>query len=277
MNSLSKPQTLDPLTYLDRVAFSRVTGSESRAPSASLLRDLHRAHMLSVPFENLSIHYHQPIVLDEAALFDKIVRRRRGGFCFELNGLFAWLLRTLGFTVTLHSANVARSDGTYTADFDHLALMVHRLDGVDWLVDVGFGDLFVHPVRLRPDEDQDGGDGHLYRLSRLEAQAGPHGDESAPAHWLLQRDGETGWEPQYRFSTHPYTLPDFSGRCHYLQTSPDSPFTQKRVCSLALPDGRVTLSDLRLIETTQDAREERLLESEDEYRALLSARFGVVV
>lgn len=280
MTSLSKRDTLDPKDYLDRIEFAHGIGADSLTPSSSLLRDLHRAHMLSVPFENLSIHYHQPIVLDETALFDKIVRRRRGGFCFELNGLFAWLLRTLGFTVTLHSANVARADGSYTADFDHLALQVHQLDGANWLVDVGFGDLFVYPIHFQPDIEQDGGDRHRYRLSRPGAQTGPDGGDSidsTPEHWLLQRDGEGGWEPQYRFTLHPYTLPDFSDRCHYLQTSPESPFTQKRVCSLALPDGRITLSDLRLIETTRGTREERMLESEDEYLAVLSDRFGVVI
>jgi N-hydroxyarylamine O-acetyltransferase len=280
MTTLSRLDTLDSKDYLDRIEFARGSGADALAPSSSLLRNLHRAHMLLVPFENLSIHYDQPIVLDEAALFDKIVRRRRGGFCFELNGLFAWLLRALGFTVTLHSANVARADGTFTADFDHLALQVHDLDGANWLVDVGFGDLFAWPLRLKPAVEQDGGDGHHYRLSRPGARSGSDigaSRDSTSEHWLLQRDGEAGWEPQYRFTLHPYALPDFSERCLYLQTSPESPFTKKRVCTLAVADGRVTLSDLRLIETTRGERKERTLESEDEYLAVLSDRFGVVI
>lgn len=280
MTSLSNLDTLDSKDYLDRIECARGIGVDSLAASSSLLQDLHRAHMLSVPFENLSIYYHQPIVLDETALFNKIVRRRRGGFCFELNGLFAWLLRTLGFTVTLHSANVARADGTFTADFDHLALQAHNLDGANWLVDVGFGDLFMFPVRLRPDIEQDGGDGHQYRLSRPGTPSGADGGDSIDSpseHWLLQRDGEAGWKTQYRFTLRPYTLPDFSDRCHYLQTSPESPFTQKRVCSLALADGRVTLSDLRLVETKRGERKERMLGSEGEYLAVLSDRFGVVI
>src|SRR6266540_1131840 len=89
------------------------------APTAAILRELHRAHLLTVPFENLDIHLGRPILLDQEALFDKIVTRRRGGFCYELNGLFALLLRELGFDVTLLSAGVAHADGGFGPEFDH--------------------------------------------------------------------------------------------------------------------------------------------------------------
>ena len=85
---------------------------------------MHRAHLLAVPFENLDIHLGRPISLDQDALFGKIVTRRRGGFCYELNGLFALLLRELGFEVTLLSAGVARADGGFGPEFDHLTLLV---------------------------------------------------------------------------------------------------------------------------------------------------------
>src|SRR4029079_10924309 len=97
---------MDVQAYLDRINYRG-----ERAPTAATLRELHRTHLLAVPFENLDIHLGRPIVLDQAALFDKIVRRRRGGFCYELNGLFALLLRELGFEVTLLAAGVARGDG----------------------------------------------------------------------------------------------------------------------------------------------------------------------
>ena len=274
--------TLDPCLYLERIRCIRELNRETPEPSLPLLRTLHEAHLLAVPFENLSIHYGQPITLEDEALYDKIVRRRRGGFCYELNGLFAWLLRQLGFTVTLLSARVAQADGGFTPEFDHMALLVHQLGGADWLADVGFGDSFRQPLRMQPDVEQDGADGYSYRLLRVRGiGAGDSGDANDTS-WLVQRrgtqqGGETGWESQYRFTTQPHVMADFADRCHFQQTSPDSHFTQQRVCSLALPDGRITLRDRRLITTLHGSRTERDLASEDEYRDVLEARFGITL
>jgi N-hydroxyarylamine O-acetyltransferase len=259
--------TLDPQPYLERIHCSSELNREAREPSLALLRALHEAHLLAVPFENLSIHYGQPIILTDEALYDKIVWRRRGGFCYELNGLFAWLLRRLGFTVTLLSARVAQADGGFTPAFDHMALLVHNLEDADWLADVGFGDSFRHPPRMQPDVEQDGADGRTYRLRF----------DTANGSWLMQQSGASGWESQYRFTLHPHSMADFADRCAFHQTSPDSHFTQKRICSLALPDGRITLSDRRLITTLHGARVERDPASEAEYRDVLAERFGIVV
>src|SRR5256885_14139468 len=110
-------------------------------PDAETLRGLQVAHLQSVPFENLSIHAGEPIVLEDEALFKKIVERRRGGFCYEANGLFAALLRALGFHVSMLSAEVAHAEGGFSRAFDHMALMV-RLEQ-RWLADGGFGDSFL--------------------------------------------------------------------------------------------------------------------------------------
>jgi N-hydroxyarylamine O-acetyltransferase len=256
---------LDPQTYLERIHFSGDLDLGAPQPASSLLHPLHQAHLLAVPFENLSIHYGQPITLEDETLYDKIVRRRRGGFCYELNGLFAWLLRRLGFTVTLLSARVAQPDGAFSPEFDHLTLQVHDVEGVDWLADVGFGDSFRLPLRLQSNFEQDGGDGYTYLLTV----------DATDASWLVRRCGGMDWESQYRFNLRPHSMADFVERCHFQQTSPESHFTQRRICSLALPDGRITLSDLRLIVTSHGARDERDLGSEDEYRAILADRFGV--
>ena len=126
---------LDPRSYFARIGHPAPAAGNALEPSLAPLRTLHQAHLFAVPFENLSIHYGQPIVLDDAALYDKIVTRRRGGFCYELNGLFAWLLRGLGYEVSLLSAEVARAAGGFNPPFDHLTLRVHGLDGADWLAD----------------------------------------------------------------------------------------------------------------------------------------------
>lgn len=275
--------TFDPRTYLGRIRYSHGIDLDAPEPSLPLLCALHQAHLLAVPFENLSIHYGQPITLGDEALYDKIVRRRRGGFCYELNGLFAWLLRRLGFRVSLLSAEVAQSSGGFSPAFDHLTLRVHDLEGADWLADVGFGDSFRQPLRLRSDVEQDGGDGYRYRLCLEAGDSGDRAVETHTAYWLMQRRGQqapsvTDWESQYRFTTQPHVMADFDERCRYQQTSPESHFTQKRICSLALPDSeRITLSDLRLITTTRGRRDERDLASEDEYRSILAERFGIIV
>src|SRR5262245_26694734 len=132
---------MDIEAYLKRIDYRG-----ARTPTAETLRALHVAHLRTVPFENLSIHTGEPIVLEDEALFVKIVERRRGGFCYEANGLFAALLRALGFNVTMLSAGVANPEEGFGPDFDHMALMV-TLDE-RWLVDVGFGDSFREPLLI---------------------------------------------------------------------------------------------------------------------------------
>jgi len=219
-------------------------------------------------------------VLRNERLYDKIVLRRRGGFCYELNGMFAWLLRQLEYQVTLLSAEVAESGGAFSPAYDHLTLLIHQVDGADWLADVGFGDSYRRPLRMEPDVEQDGGDGHTYRLRVAQSRDGARDERDQLPYWLVEQRGDGSavqLEPVYRFTLQPHALADFTERCVFQQTSPESHFTQKRICSLALPDGRISLSDLRLITTRDGEREERLLSSEDEYRAVLAERFGVVV
>ncbi len=116
-------------------------GTEQPAwPTVDTLRELHLRHLRTVPFENLSIHLGEEIVLDEKRLLDKIVAGRRGGFCYELNGAFGALLAALGYDVTLLAARVYGGGGRLGIPYDHLAaLRVRTVDGDDWLADVGFG------------------------------------------------------------------------------------------------------------------------------------------
>ena len=136
----SVERTVEIARYLERISYHG-----SREPILSTLQALHEAHLLAVPFENLDIALGRAIVLDEASLWTKIVEHHRGGFCYELNGLFAQLLLALGFQVDLLSAAVARETGGFGPDFDHLTLLVHLEQ--DWLADVGFGESFRQPLR----------------------------------------------------------------------------------------------------------------------------------
>jgi N-hydroxyarylamine O-acetyltransferase len=244
--------------YLRRIKYTSGTG-----PTAHTLRELHLAHLLTVPFENLDNHLGREIVLDEAKLVSKIVEQQRGGICYELNGAFAGLLRELGFDVSVLSAGVARAEGGFDPPFDHMTLMV-RLEE-RWLADVGFGDSFREPLLLDVREEQRQGD-DAYRLV----------DED-DEHLILERYEEDSWKPQYRFTLQPYGLSDFAEMCHYHQTSPESPFTQRRTCSLATPEGRITVTGMRLITTTRGERHEHELAGPTEYVAALQEHFGVTL
>ena len=286
--------------YLDRIGYSGSTD-----PSAETLRAIHRAHMLAVPFENLDIHLGRPIVCDEARFLHKVVQERRGGFCYELNGAFAALLRALGFDVTLLSARVVGSDGSESPEFDHLTLRVD-LPGVrpegshsdaprfgpSWLADVGFGDGFLEPLRIAPNLEQRQ-IGRVYRLHEVEGvfhlevatgdQGGADGkvkiDDEVKAGDELKADDNVSsadkWKRQYSFTLQPRQLSEFAAMCRYHQTSPESHFTRQRICTRATPEGRVTLSDWKLIETRNGEREERELAGEQQWRATLRELFRV--
>jgi len=247
---------LDIRTYLARIDFSGPT-----EPTAENLRSLHRAHLFSIPFENLDISLRRKIVLNEAAILNKVVADHRGGFCYELNYAFSALLRALGYQVTLLSARVARANGGEGPEFDHLTLRVDLEE--PWLADVGFGESFLQPLRLQPSLEQSDPAG-VFRLVRI-------GERFR----MEKLDPGDCWKPQYSFSPQPRRLEEFSGMCHYHQTSPDSSFTQTRICSRATPDGRTTLADLKLIITSKGKRTESMLASEEEWIRVLSEQFGI--
>ena len=246
---------MDVTSYLKRIDYKG-----SLELSAEILCGLHHAHLLTVPFENLDIRLGKPILLDEDHLFDKIVTQRRGGFCYELNGLFAALLRELGFKVDLLSARVC-DDGVCGPEYDHLTLRV-RLEE-DWLVDVGFGDSFLKPLRLFESGDQVRS-GVSFRVERGSSDLE-----------LFRKDDLGKWSCTYSFSLHPRRLSDFKDMCHYHQTSAKSGFTQKRLCTRATAEGRITLSDRRLIITTNDQRREKTLVDEKAYLSALDNHFGI--
>lgn len=249
--------------YLDRIGYAG-----SLAPTAATLAALHVAHLRAVPFENLDISLGRPIRLDRPSLYAKIVTRRRGGFCYELNGLFAWLLEDLGYAVDHLAARDVHADGSLGPAFDHLTLRVHcTADGVDgaaipWLADVGWGDSFLTPLHLDTTDEQPDG-GRVYRL-----------DSEDDARVLWQRNEVGVWERQYRFDLTAHQMAEYEPTCLYHQTSPQSSFTQRRVCTLATVDGRVTLAEGRLITTRGDSREEHPV-AEEERAAVLRDVFGV--
>ena len=249
---------MDVDAYLSRIAYSGC-----RDPNIETLRALHRAHLKAVPFENLDIHLGRPIVLDEGSLYDKIVGRRRGGFCYELNGLFAALLRALGFTAALLSARVMDDEGQAGPPFDHMTLEIEA--GGPWLADVGFGDGFSEPLRLdyRGVQQRDGID---YRLAG-----------EADNMIMSRRETNGEWRGRYQFSRTPCQLTDFADCCHHHQTSPDSHFTRSRFCSRHSGQSLVTLTDDAVIITESDGRRETPIVDEAAFRRVLAEQFGIMI
>lgn len=234
---------------------ARIGAARPEAPTAEALAELQERHLLAVPFENLSVHRREPIVLEDEALVDKIVRRRRGGFCYELNGAFAALLRALGFPVTLLAGGVY-GGGRFGPPFDHLALRV-ELDE-PWLADVGFGRFTRKPLRLNGVEPQQDVEGEFLVLDT------PEGDLE------IHHDGK----PAYRLERRPRELREFVPTAWWQATSPRSHFTRNVVCTLPTRDGRVTLSGDTLIETSEGKRVERKLDADEIVEAYRSY-FGI--
>ncbi|KGX91605.1 arylamine N-acetyltransferase [Pontibacillus halophilus JSM 076056 = DSM 19796] len=207
--------------YLQRIGLS-----EQPELSRKGLQELMEAHLLHVPFENLDVVQGQPITLDVARFFDKVVERRRGGFCYELNGLFNWLLQQLGFDVTFIAATVKNKDGTYTFPNSHAANLV-VLDQ-PYLVDVGFGDSFIRPLPLTGNAQLD--PSGTYRVSEEEGK------------YFLERK-ESAWRVQYEFEALERFFPFFDEALQFNVTSSQSIFTQGVIATIRLKNGRITITD----------------------------------
>jgi N-hydroxyarylamine O-acetyltransferase len=234
-------------------------------PSLSTLQGLQETHLLHVPFENLDIALRRKIVLDITKIYRKIVIRKRGGFCYELNGLFHWLLQELGFTCGLISARVYDEDRKdYGPEFDHQAILV-TIEGKEWISDVGFGDFSIHPLPLKINillNDPNGqfliekNQNKSFRISRF-------------------RYKQNSFIPEYLFSTSIRQLLDFDQMCHYHQTSPESHFTRKKVCSLATMHGRITLTENELVITKKERRKKFTIKDDQEFDLALKKYFNL--
>ncbi len=238
--------------YLERVNY---TGGLE--PTLGTLRDLHRAHLYTIPYENLDIHLGRTLRLAEECFFDKLVTQRRGGWCFEMNGLFAWALRELGFEVTLLGATVERVGVKPFAKSDHLALLV-KADGL-YLADVGFGDGLLEPLPLAAGR---------YRQGFLDYGL-THSDD-----WSFHNQ-PFGAARGFGFDLEPRKLDDFAGICSVLQTSPQSGFVRVTVCQRLHTKGYSVLRGATLLEVTAAGVCERVLKDAADFDAVLRGRFGL--
>lgn len=231
------------------------------------LRELQTAHMLTVPFENLDIGFRRPIQLDEKSLWNKVITRKRGGFCYELNGIFMWLLKEVGFEVTcLNARDYHEEDDTFGIDFDHLTLMVTaQNESIRYLVDVGWGDSFIRPLNIDDANEQ------------VQGLRGYWLEPFKSGYQLWQRNYDGVRERQYFFDLTPHIFPDeYLDTCLYHQTSPKSIFTQNRIISRLTENGRVSMDNNKLIITTGGNKTIREF-NESELSDLLKEYFDVTV
>jgi len=241
--------------------FARLAVPRPHTADAVNLHVLHRAHQMTVPFENLSIHLGEPIVLAEHDLMHKIVHRRRGGFCYELNGAMAILLETMGAQVRRVAARVY-GDGHTGPPFDHMALVVQGTDASGpWLIDVGFGSHSVYPLLYDSRHEQDDPAGRFLLVDTAD------GDVD------VLKDGQ----PQYRIEPRERSLADFGPTCWWQATSPASHFTRSTICSRLTKDGRVSISGRTLITTEGGARTETELADDAAVLAAYREHFGIVL
>lgn len=244
--------------YLQRMNYNDTT-----SPTIGTLKTLQETHLLNIPFENLDIHYGRKIILDKQAIFEKVMDNQRGGFCYELNGLFYELLRSLGFTVKIISARVYNSTTQeYGVEYDHLAVIA-TIDGIDYLADVGFGEFAFHPLKIELDTLQQDPRG-VFTIQQYD-------DE----YLQVSKQASTGWIPEYIFSMKERSFQEFEGMCLYHQTSPLSHFTRGKLCSRPTIQGRITITGEKIKITEGEQLIEQKLDSEDEFTAAILKYFNI--
>lgn len=249
---------IDVERYLRRAGYEALS-----LPTLDYLKKLHKNHLLSIPFENLDIHWQRQIVLEIEKIYEKIVLSKRGGFCYELNGLFYALLLNLGFSCRLISCRVYNDKGEESADYDHMAIIVD-LEGDLYLADVGFGELFLEPKKIVLDHVLI--DYNKYFKFSL----------SADNEFILSSSSDaSSFKREYIFSTETKQFIEFMPRCDWQQTSKDSHFTQNKVCSIATAEGRISLTSDKLIKTVKGVRQETKLLNADDFNSKLKELFGI--
>lgn len=241
-----------------RAYLARVGHYGPLSPTLETLRALHRAHLTAIPYENLDIHLGRPLTLDRQATFAKLVDENRGGWCFEMNGTFGWVLESLGFDVRYVAGAVRRADRGASALDSHLVLIV-TIDR-PYIVDVGFGDGFFEPLPLEPGR---------YRQHSLEFGVSRDGE------WWRVHNHEYGGADSYDFTVQPRSIESFAAKCHELQTVAESSFVKATVCGRYDHHGLVVLRGAVLREVRNGVLASRVIADAGDYLRVLRDRFNL--
>lgn len=244
---------MDLQAYFDRIGYAGTP-----RPDLATLRELHRLHLYAIPYENLDVQLGRPITIDPQAAFEKIVLRRRGGWCYEMNGLLGAALMEIGFKVTRISGAVARGERERPLG-NHLVLRVD-LDR-SYIADVGFGDGLREPVPLADGPVHCAG--YDFSLETLEDG------------WLRFNNHATGGAPFFDFQNRPASPDELATTCQWLATSPESIFVQTALCFRHQPDGICVILGRVLRKVTAQGKTDALMGSADEFVGVLHDIFDL--
>lgn len=247
---------MDLDAYFDRIGFT----GEAR-PDLATLKALHRAHLLAIPYENLDVQLGVAVTTSPEAAFEKIVTRRRGGWCYEMNGLFGAVLEAIGFKVTRLAGGVGREAGGDERVGNHLVLLVDL--GEPWIADVGFGDGALEPFALCDGAFSQ--DGYDFRLERLDDR------------WWRLHNHPLGGAPNFDFTLAPADPALLVERCHWLQTSPDSVFVQNAVAQRWREGELLQLRGRTLARIRGKEKSGELIGSPEAYVEVLAREFGLLL
>ena len=248
---------MDLKAYFGRIGYV----AEPRVDLATL-HALHRAHLLAIPYENLDIQLGRPVGLDAQAAFDKIVTRGRGGWCYEMNELFAAVLEDIGFKVTRVAGAVMREAMGDIVLGNHLVLLV-SVDGEPWIADVGLGDGSLDPFVLRAGPFSV--EGYRFGLARLDRL------------WWRFRNHEQGSARSFDFIPEPSLPGVLAAHCEWQQTAPESTFVMNLVVQRFTGQEILQLHGRVLRSLRPGSRRERALDSADDLVRVLHRQFGLDV
>ena len=241
--------------YLNRIGYSGPVN-----PDLATLTALHRAHLCAIPYENLDVQLGRPVTIERPAIFEKIVTGKRGGWCYEMNGLFGWALGELGFRVTRSAGAVTRETVGDAMIGNHLVLKVDLEEGV-YLADVGFGDGPLDPIRVQPGPFAS--HGFAFALSQ---QGGG---------WWRMHNHKGGGAGSFDFNLAPADETLLAAKCDWLQTAEQSIFVQNAVCQRHTANGLWILRGRVLRELTPHGHKDYLIANADEYVTALDETFGL--
>ena len=259
--------------YLARIGLDK-----RPATDAAGLAEIQFAHRRTITFENLDIMLGRAVDIGPDAVFDKLVTRRRGGYCFEQNTLYARMLTAIGFTNRLLLARVLLGDPADLPPLTHCLVLV-ELDGEPWVADAGFGGSYVAPMPLRDGAEATTPDGARHRLRRIGDAA------SLPGEWQLERlgpsgatdgrAGSEGWQKQYAFTLGEIAPADLELGNLWTSTHPTARFTNLHVVSQALENGFARLTEREFATYSGGKDEARMIDTPEDYHTVLRDVFGL--
>ncbi|WPR73986.1 arylamine N-acetyltransferase family protein [Algoriphagus sp. NG3] len=249
---------MDRAKYLERIDYT-----EGIEATDDVLTKLHKKHVYQIPFENLDVHYKRIFDLDIARVYKKVINEGRGGFCYELNSLFNQLLNDFGFSSRIIASRIIDQDGTLGPELDHMAIYVKTEK--EFLLDVGYGDLFDTPLEIRSGVQYDGR--NYFRIDKMNQQE----------YLLSMSEDGADFSKRYTFSLDVVRIEHFNDICLDKQTNPKSYFVQNVICTKPTETGRVTIFNDKFLERKGELKTETRIQGEDDLTRFLEEKFSIMI